>query len=1284
MHANFLFISFDKYISGFELHLKRSGVTEGYHVQQFQCPLNENDAYRCIQHLAIQVLHAELILRQCDRYTPGCIDFHDDSNLISLMVPRILVHIEKLEKALEAFDIVDSLSRIVLRLKIRINWLTAGFLLWRSRIAYDATESLEAEEEALKFIMETAKCFKSPTYSLDSLQTLHLISPGRPESYWKEISPRVLETLRDEIQASSVVSVAQQKFRDLRTAIKERLETSEASTISAEDIEELRSIGALLFQRYSTDDPDAKYSELVENFLSIHGDELQQAYIGDAKSKSRAAKQNLCGSIQTEKLLVSDVVAMSNPSILTILVCSLNMDSNGSLKLSDLLLRAIIATQELEKNLLQRIISGKDERLQSDAAFSDSDDDSSMSSDESSPGSNLSPNISIDEKRIKQCGFLIRFLVERLERLLSSGVPVVEQQDFVTKPKFTELIDSLMKYCSHWFQRTGKHLSTLDDCDTIDHGVFGAVCLLTRSVCSRVKSNQFDMERRVFVGTVKAVIHHKTLFEENVRTQGERSGRAARQRICLKRATFLGALVAELGVTLSTSLSFLESGTLRRSLIIDSSIGSGSEAIDRDTFLSYDEYTIFCDTILWLWKYASQSLHDVVQDENDGLLAAQVCSSFDRPLVKELRSPVAVALIGLCGSSPTTRSSGDATGTGVSIPNATADNSLGLDEFFDSDASANDWSSDAEDDSRAQSSNRKHKELLRVVCHAVYCIDILFKAIDDKGALSILPEKGCGYEFGPILPLVASRVLNHFADILLVEFNDSTEIKHRSKLWADEYPFRTRDLGEVLDSNLHKAYRWLYGFVLVSESEKISGKDLATTVAAPSDLANEDFKLESTRAAAQLYRCILRAYADRRRSPPKAALELVSSALPDMEESARSKILKDFIFSPRDDYISLGHVKTLAANAAGWDDPFTKIRSELTDFTNDKERDGSNLSSTEEEVMIVRRGICSQLAKGPVPTSSSSDAGKSRSDASQDDDRVVSARFEAELSKKFHAIIEDLCLGNAGDAEGWYKAAQCATIKAELIADRLSLTGGYSRSKCFGVPRDQSQSARRPLLPAEELAKEQTREVDVKRSGWVAHLGGDLSLFMKYTWASFSSLRLCSEVLGEAEFSKSKTGEDSSPGLRIWEEIEILFREEKLDDWQQALGGLFVSSLRVVSIRLMSVALFIIRLNGKQSEKGQVMDPELCEALGTVHYGKLMASQEYGYPMHRHAPQTKRELAEVAKICFEKAASQVNESTDDSASASTGQATWDLLLMVGKVSHGQSNFEALFLYLLSS
>jgi hypothetical protein len=493
-----------------------------------------------------------------------------------------------------------------------------------------------------------------------------------------------------------------------------------------------------------------------------------------------------------------------------------------------------------------------------------------------------------------------------------------------------------------------------------------------------------------------------------------------------------------------------------------------------------------------------------------------------------------------------------------------------------------------------------------------------------------------------------------------------SETNKRQNLWAEEYPYRTQDVGDFLDNVLHKTYRWMYGFVLIGEQNHIqsSGKDLAHTLNSIVEVAAKGFRPESTVAAAQLYRCIVRAYAGGRRTPPKAALELVSSALPPLRESDRSKDLRRYVFSANEAYFDLDQLASLVKKGEKWDSPFASIKDFLL-VTNDS-LNQEMMTSEESEAMYVRRGLSSRLASGPLPLVSGDS--RQKSDSGSDDDRTQTTLSEIEISKKFSAILDDLCLSDLENCEGWYRAAQCLTMKVDLIADRLGYTQGFGRLKDFSVPSYRAYRGKQSnRLAVEELEKEQTAEDSSMDYNNVSYLGNNLSVYVHQSWSSYSSLRVCEAKIKEyLNVAGMDEKQSRIPPMAVWKEIESKYLMNDFLGWQEAWGGLFVEALRKLSLRFMCIPLYILQSRSETGHREKILMSELCEAIGIALYSELMASQKYGWPMQKLTSLRKRKLAATAKLYFEAATDLVQNSTEKDDD-SEERATWDLVFMIGKV-----------------
>jgi hypothetical protein len=145
------------------------------------------------------------------------------------------------------------------------------------------------------------------------------------------------------------------------------------------------------------------------------------------------------------------------------------------------------------------------------------------------------------------------------------------------------------------------------------------------------------------------------------------------------------------------------------------------------------------------------------------------------------------------------------------LPNQQQLDVLSLNDFFDSDASANECDSqDHNADPSAKS--RRRIGLLQPLCQAVHCIALVVDAVDEKGAWRYTPRNLYAQEKGSFFPLIATRVLSFLADLLLTQFGDKATAEEN--LWQKSFPYGTRTVGTFLDSVLHKVYKQLYGFTI--------------------------------------------------------------------------------------------------------------------------------------------------------------------------------------------------------------------------------------------------------------------------------------------------------------------------------------------------------------------------------------------------------------------------------------------------------------------------------------
>ncbi|CAJ1966696.1 unnamed protein product [Cylindrotheca closterium] len=1212
-------------LTAFDLYINRTGSKQRLALLFFE-PVERTGSFKAsLELFALDLLYCELVLKRCERYAPTPVNFDEDCSIVARMVLPLLEAFDALEQSMERTQhLEENLLQTFFMLGIRSKWLGAGFYFWRRRISQVVFESREAEDEAVYYIDEANKAFESPTVKFAAVATPHLVSPGRTEAHWKEVKPNLLGKLRDDIQASSVVSHAKQRFQELVGSLHKANEQADA-TITETSASTLTSIGEDLFERYreSHGKSGAKHMELVEDFLLVHGEDLY-TLINPAEHDDD--DDPVADPIPVQTVSVGNLIQMSNPSILSILTTCFNVDNEHREHSIRLLAHVALTAKDLFDESLARSVQSQGGDNMDD---SHSDDDSMMSDDDSRNMGTKTRNT--DELRARQCGLFVIFLIRKIKTIFLTVMDNEERKECCMSSDCTSLLVCMFALLRDWTCGGGKRWLLPDD--TSDQRLFLVIVQFMEALrCSAPADRCKELERFFFVGIARTMVAQSNSLLSRVNTQGSRTGRATRQKLCIKQAELLGLVLNELGHLLSGKLVTIEDLQIRPNEIIS----GGAESVEKDSLKR--ETILFCDAVLRLWRYGSLALSSDEQGEK----STSVCSSFDRPIVRSIQTPLIVAITGLCGSAIRTATEAHSDESGV--------DQLCLTDFYDSDASANEWLLDCEGP-EASEIRQRMRLLLRVICHTVYCINIVMTVAGDKRAVSNMSLIESRHEYGPLLPLVATRVLNFFADSLLVYFGSGNDPASRSEsLWAKEYPYTTRSTGEVLDVLLRRSYRWLFGFTLVGEKENTS----STT-----DNLARNLQPESTSAAARLYRCIVRTYPSGRRSPPKSALEVVSSALPPIEETEKSRSLKEFVFQSNGAETGTKSVLRLMEKAESWNRPFKKIKDLL-----DQEQEVSEItsvaagaSSTADEAYRVRRGISSELASGQVPANLADTGQKGKSDSSSEDERLLCLKHEEEASKKFLAIIDDICLGNANDTTSWYRAAQCVALKAELIADRLGLSKGYARSNDFSAPSQPRRLKKR--LTLDVLEAEQKRE-DLKISqNWVTVLGQDLSVYVRHSWSSFSSLQACSDEIKKSLGDRGNLDKSQKTlEMVALKNLEKMNASQKFLEWQEAWGGIFVFALKKLALRLLCTALFMVESKEKVESDDKILNSEICEAIGVALYSQMMASQNYGYPMHTMSEDRKRSIAMVAKVAFERAANGIKE--DES------QETWDLTFMVGK------------------
>jgi hypothetical protein len=1157
---------------------------------------------------AVDLLHVELRLKRCERDDSRDTELDGDASFLSRSIPVLVSLVDDLDEIYSG----PSFAKLWVVLKVRCLWLAAAFYMWRGRIALCVFESREAEKEGLTFVAKLLDLMVKA--QVGAVLTPHLESPTRSGLHWRELSVSSLRTYQNEIQASSVVLLAQEKFSQALCNIADEGD----AVIDPISIDSLVAIGNLILDRYRVPvgSSEDKYSELITDFISstgamlvssqfsVHPGTVQQDSIGSECDDLLPARNPAARQLKN----------MTNPSILAILNTCLLLDKDKRLDATYLLMRLVASIRNSKKALVLELAQSR---------YDASKDGESLSED-----SSLFSDISTDKNEggefgkqllLRQYATTATLLLHRIRELFVLRLTEQQKVQFSNSEEFRDTLASSFDICRS-YASTAIWFNELSEETPADLNVLlSTIALLTAVQNAGLVLVPEELERNYFIGLASILEQQRSTIASLMDCELSRQERVAHQKVASHRARVAGSVSFHIGQIFAAHLCTPSSRQLVASSFFDE--------------LSIPSLVIAStiDSLLWFRDLS-------VKDDHQSRAAASLrnfCFSLDRASRETLLVPTALAIVGTIGALASTKD-------GKLLPaKKECLRNTDLAEFFDSDDSAVDWLSD----DSVVADKVGHEELLRSISQSVHAISLVFQSLSAETMLTYKDTKEYATEHGPLLPLLAARVLNMYADRLLTEFLEDPE-KGTSTLSSD-FPFGTRSVGVLLDSVLYKVYKCLHGFSFVNmrDGKEYSGPTII-------DFKQRTFLPEDAKATAALYSCMMRSYGQGRKSPPKSALELLTRALPSAMESDLSRTVRRFVFSTANGRIGASDIVSIM-NQDG------ERRADFKCFENwhwEKLHEMEDIKEEKDELLAVRRGVSHFLAQGPLPTYQDGAPNV----------RAASAKAEEALSRKFNAILDDLCHGSIADCKGWYKAAQCLLVRSDLIADRLGLSKGFVRSDHFNVP--EWKGFVYDTLAIEELLKRQSEEASIHTKHWVEFLGPDLSIFLHYNWSSFESLRaLATEMEASLSHFVETDDADTLKAREAWDEIEHLFRTKDFIPWQEAWGGLFVSSLRQLAARCMALGLYILNQSlGHGDLENKVVLSELTESLGMSLYAELMGSQLYGYPMQEMPQGQKRCIATAALACFSHSV-HMSRSVNLDKPADMPRATWDILFMIGKV-----------------
>jgi len=1157
--------------------------------------LNKDEGHHFrYRNFAVDLLYAELRLKRCERDENADTSFEGDINYVAMVLPLLLSFVEENEKP-------SNIScDCWIGLKVRVYWITSNFLLLRARSVLGAPTVREAEKECLSFLDKTISTLQES--SINEVRTPHLEGTGRQGSYWKILSSATLKAFRSEIQASSVVLVAQDQFVDAMS----RLDDDDELQSNSECQKVLTSIGGALLQRYDcpAGSPNPNTVELINDFISVHGNLLSSFPLKKDTAYMSTWFENL---VPASALPIEMLRDLKSPCILTILAICLSFRPGGREKLINLLLNLILTIRDLRNDLQSTSTLVQQLYLDDSSGMSD---DSSVMSEEDAMDEGLGKSNQDNSASLKIYSRLIALLQTVMARILDKNWLNNCHSDLAKTDLIERLLESAFAFT---VDSATSRIFLEDDQITEDVLVYSASISFMKKLDAQLNNDDGDLkdllDRTRMTKLVGLVVVHQRNLDAVLKASDDNPS-PRKKWLLTGSLQLLRHACTDLGMFLSKRLC-KRSGKG----IIRSPLWSGvSESIP-----------LLCKSLLWLWENCRAPA--------DGSGKPTIPLRQGRGL----RIPVAVAIVSLCGSASFSRAMSNP-------PNESQEHDIPLMDLVDSDASAAECVT--EDD-------HSYEEILRVIFQAVQCIHLITESFqDDEFSEEISFYDGKNVQ---PLPLILERVANFFADTLLLNPSGQESDIDDNPLWSD-YTYGTRSTGARLDALLHRAYKGLYGFSMLQVGD---GKEANAPVTGED--AKPKAKPESVGAAAQLYRYVMRACSHGRKSPPKAALLTILAALPEVADTDQSEGIKKFLFSSDPASVfSTQDIKLLTKSSADCDSKFSSLVGFLEAARGETAR-----TLPKDESEIVRKGLADLFSQGSMPA---------LEDSAERDSRLQCDQVEGDLYNRFEAILYSLTHRSSADCEGWYRIAQLCLFKADMIADRLGMSAGFSRSKDF-IPPSGNSRRKEQSAAFSGLIENQSREAQLRALGRTKSLGPNLLVYMKYRWSSVSSLKSLQRVVGEYCRSAYDEDDDTSQ-VQVWNEIVGLYTQERFSQWQQAWGGLFVSSLRMMAAKCMCLTLYIVQSNFTQSTgpRRSELIYETCEALGTALYTELVGSQWYGYPMQVMPHKEKRDVAETALACYSRAVSEEavfkssdgEENEERSEDEEETKTTWDLLFMIGK------------------
>jgi hypothetical protein len=1272
------------------------------------------DVSQGLKAFSMNLLAAELKLRQCDRQQLELNDIDSDSTAVSFLVPTLV----EIVKAWTACGFVSNEEASSIRtawhtLTIRTHWLASMFYLWWSRCSVDPALSSRFEQLSLYHLDKAVEAFDSVTTNRTKiLLTPHLESPSRTGKHWKELSKHNLIAYKEEIQAASIVSHARLEFMHIRDKLQASSREQEKEEINVEgEYIRLKELGRGLLGRYDEYKRNAdRYEDLIRDFLSSSDIKDMLLHAGKDYRYERPLHDSKCfdpifkwGSklwdvipCSIDSMKSQLIGSTSHPSQIEILAVCCVQDPELYVSFLLILVRLVISAHDQRSKLKSLKMKNFWQEASLTPFFSDRESSSEESEDCESESSSVE-NRGRGDKCERLLLLAAKFFMEKITQFLteirnqngciqsvasfrefisSAEVQAVLQISFCIAAKSSDLVEfhpilTKSDKCefgtdrSHGFD-SSKAASTLSSRFRFfpDRSMLWISYRLTDSLLSFGDGNNLrSLEILLFILLSKSLVEEQNSLASVLLQRGDRRSRSMKHRTCLA----IGDFVSDIAVMFSDLLlrfPFKKSdGRLLTSSLAQSSahnpLVSGKDDHEsrslriESSALELASLIQLSDSLLWFWKHFS-----TIGAPDTGLTAFRAAdATIVKSLSQRLDASIACALISLFGSFVNYRSISFLGGCKETV----------ADDFENDTVDC--LSSSDDEHGNSISCTMAMKRWIFTLSTAVRGISVIYNGVKDRNTLSLFaPERRNN---GPLLPLAVSNTLNNIADIFLDTFK-----KSHDTFLVETYPQGLETIGSEIDSLLSKAYGSLHGFTLTGGSQ-----DILKSVRC--------FPPETLKATLRIFRLMKRLYpVNGRRMPPRAALEFVLKYLPETKRKEQDAAIRNFIFShpvASDETVTslIQKDEELNSNLFPPNFPLWILEAKSDTTTSECQEDVSGDLDLEgipwKVLQKVQFELTCDLARVPIPrmelcssnhSKSSVPVGDETPEGSCLDEREVLARHEFAIWQKIDTIINYLCF-SPDDCKGWFDIAQCLSSKADYIRDRLvTKDDEYVERNFFPWPSVFTKERHSRAYSLEELNRKLTMESERVDLGSLPSIGRDLSVYLRNPWSTIPTLHTCVEELSRMIFTDETTHEpqyeQETSHLPQMTEIVAFNCVQSLEPpmWQNAWGGLYVGALQRMAKKCLQVTYCLAKsLTDRNRTESFQLVAEVCEAIGTMLYKELQGSWQYGFPICRMTGKKKYDLAEQA-------ANSYKESLDLAMSSSGGKedfnATWGLQLMIGK------------------